>query len=160
MNSKTHTITLILCFAFAFGGCKKVTHRNFTSKLAWLEGHWEMKTDHAVLTEKWEKSKNGFQAFGYMLSGKDTVFSELLKIKAIDNNIYFGATVFNQNNNKEVDFLMVSNTADSIVFENQYHDYPTRISYINKGDNEILAKASGVFKGKAKEDIFYFTRRQ
>lgn len=159
MNSKNFIIGIFCFFALVFVGCKKVTHRNFTSKLSWLEGHWIMTTDHAVLTEKWKKTKNGFEAFGYMLSGKDTVFSELLKIKAIDKNIYFGATVFNQNNNKEVDFLMISDSADSIVFENQYHDYPTRITYINKGENEILAKASGLVNGKTKEDTFNFIRK-
>lgn len=159
MNSKRYANLLFCCFAITFVACKKVTHRNFTSKLSWLEGEWLMQTDAAILTEKWKKTANGFEAFGYMLLGNDTVFSEQLKIKAIDKNIYFGATVFNQNNNKEVDFLMISDDPDSLVFENKYHDYPTRISYINKGNKQILAKASGTINGKDKEDIFHFSKK-
>ena len=159
MNSKLYTTLLCCCFAITFVACKKVTHHNFTSKLSWLEGEWVMETESGILTEKWRKTENGFEAFGFMLSGKDTIFSELLKIKAIDKNIYFGATVFNQNNNKEVDFLMISDKADSLVFENKYHDYPTRISYINKSKDKLLAKASGTVNGKPKEDIFHFSKK-
>lgn len=159
MTTKKYLTGFILITSIVLGSCGKINTRNFTSRLSWLEGHWEMKTPHVTLTEVWKKTATGFRADGYMLSGKDTVFSELLKIKAIDGNIYFGATVFNQNNNKEVDFLMINNDADSIVFENQYHDYPTRISYIKKGDKEMIARASGTVQGKQKEDVFYFTRK-
>jgi len=128
-------IILSSLIALTFFSCSN--QKEGFEKYSWLIGNWKT-TNGESLYEYWE-SKNDtlFTGIGYRLYGSDTIVTEKLKIFTRDGTTYYTATISTQNKGRTIRFRMVSNTADSIVFENPNHDFPNRITYLKKGNDKM-----------------------
>jgi hypothetical protein len=56
------------------------------------------------------------------------------------------------------EFRATKADADSIHFENSAHDFPHRIVYERRGDNELAARIEGQQDGKAREERWNYRR--
>ena len=59
------------------------------------------------------------------------------------DQVVYEATVPNQNQGKTVPFTLNPNISDTLSFENPAHDFPTRIQYIPKSDDEVFVRVLG-----------------
>lgn len=109
----------------------------FTGALA---GTWT--SSDGSYHEKWEiRADSLLTGTGFTLEGKDTLFSEKLKI-VIDETgeSRYLATVPGQNNGLPVAFLLSSASEDFALFENPGHDFPKRIEYRRTSDTSIVVE--------------------
>lgn len=162
---KTKTTTLGLCLGILLFSCKKneetkvepiaKTYKNL-QKADWLIGEWgSTYPDGGVLTETWIKDNDStFSAKTFFVTGKDTVFSEVVSLEERAGKLNYIANASGQNEGKPVAFELVSATGSRLVFENPKHDYPQKITY-NKFENDsISAEIWGMKEGKQKSEIF------
>jgi len=122
-------------------------------KAAWLIGTWENDSRAGKLSETWSRSANGFKGMGAFTAGSDTIFSEKLGLIEEDGDLYYVATVKDQNNGEAVTFPLLNATADQLVFENKEHDFPQKIVYTHYGDS-LIAIISGMKDGQLKTENF------
>jgi hypothetical protein len=98
-----------------------------------LQGTW--KVPGKQIYENWDiLNTKQMMGFSYRMHHGQMLVSEYLHIEKRDNDIIYSASVKNQNEGKAVDFLM--SRADSVlVFENDMHDFPKRITYNMVSEN-------------------------
>ena len=120
-------------------------------KYSWLLGNW--KTIKGTSTYESWKAENDtlYTGTGYRLYGTDTIISEYLKLVKRGDRFIYSASVPDQNKGRTVSFWLVSNTADSIVFENPNHDFPNRITYMKIGSDKMKTIITGF---QQRRDIF------
>ncbi|MCX6165930.1 MAG: DUF6265 family protein [Ignavibacteriae bacterium] len=127
-----------------------------------LEGLWEMKSDEGTTFEQWEINPDGtLQGKDFSIGLKnDTIFYEYLKIIQQDSDVYYVATVLNQNDEKPVYFKLIEFTPMVFVFENKQHDFPQMITYSIKTDDLYAVIIEGPDNGKIKSIGFRFNRKK
>ncbi|CAG0980703.1 hypothetical protein FLAV_01752 [Flavobacteriales bacterium] len=139
----------VLFVAFSFiCSCAETDEMQFVKKLG---GKWASEeNENSRFFEEWEVLTNGnLRGKGFLLSdGVDTTVSEELKIEKIKNEIFYVATVKNENNNQPVKFLLVENDSQHLVFENKLHDFPQRIKYFFLSERELKVVVEGEYKGQ------------
>lgn len=114
---------------------------------AWLIGSWQDISDEGSLTETWSReSDSSFAGRTVFLSGKDTAFTEKIKLISRNGSLVYATRVSDQNDGNAIEFQLVSASNKQLVFENPRHDYPTKISYEHYGDS-IVATISGTKLG-------------
>ena len=125
-------------------------------KLEWLVGKWNRtnaKEDQTGV-ENWTKvSPVKLSGSGITLKGGDTIFSETLQIIVRNDRIYYVADV--EENTEPVYFECTEITGKGIVFENEAHDFPKKITYTLTG-NQLKV----VVSGNKKSINFEFTKEQ
>jgi hypothetical protein len=84
----------------------------------------------------------------------ELLFSEKMHIVLRDGELWYMATVSDQNDGKEIPFKFKSNTGGEWIFENATHDYPQRIIYKLKADNQLYARIEGNKDGLSKQEEF------
>lgn len=149
---KMKKLLFLLVGAFLFScGNKKTTINDFT----WLQGKWEGASQDLNFFEEWKPSQeNVLDGFGGGISGKDTVFSEKIKIEERADGIFYVPTV--KENGGAVDFKFTGYKNDSIVFENPQHDFPQRIIYFRLPNNKLYACIDGLENGKYNRIAFFY----
>lgn len=148
---KRISILLFISLA-AFTSCsKKADLKSFS----WLSGKWMGRYDSIPIFEQWsEKKENAMFGRGGVLSNKDTVFAEKLKIEQRGDDLYYVAIVSKKA--APIDFKFTGFDHDTAVFESQEHDFPQRVLYFNNADGTFYSCVDGLFKGKyAKEEFNY-----
>ena len=136
-------ILFLFCFALFSCGNKNVSISDFS----WLQGKWEGSSDDLYCFEQWQSfSGNSMNGIGGAVSGKDTIFSEKIKIEQRGEDVFYIPTV--KENGGAVDFKFTGYKNDSIVFENPLHDFPQRIVYFKLPNNQLYACIDGFKKGK------------
>lgn len=129
------------------------------SQFNWLDGNWSTGNSKMSYYEIWEKtSMDTISGHGFMISNKDTIFSEKLRVYTKEPDIYYAATVSDQNEGKTIPFKLVIVKDDIFIFENKGHDFPDKISYIKKSNNKILVVAEGYQNGKHRKEKFPLKR--
>ncbi len=126
-----------------------------------LVGEWQEVRDsgRTVVNERWSWSPDGaLSGFGFVLSGKDTVFIEHLGILRQDTVTYYAATIGSQNSGPAVLFTLVHDL-DSLVFTNPAHDFPQRIVYTPTTSGEWDVSVTGTTGGKVVADHYHFSPR-
>ena len=126
-----------------------------------LCGEWQddQSADRTVFHEHWDRTDDWFYAgLGFAMSGKDTSFIEYLNVHAEEGGIYYSAGVPSQNNGEYVDFKLSAANADSMVFENEEHDFPQRIVYAHQADDTWKVRVSGPGKEGWRTDRYHFHR--
>ncbi len=146
--------------ALSITSCQNLDSSNFHEELDWITGKWAIDTPPIYAEENWEWSEDRYIANGFMLNATDTIFIETLTIKPVKNNLFLTARVKDQNNNKEVFFKLISNSSDSLLFENKRHNYPNYIEYVLESDSTIRAKAYGIINGQKKEDVLFYKKQK
>lgn len=143
-------------------GTPKTTEENtpaMLTPLAWLAGSWQLETPEGNAVEVWKQENDSvFTGFSYFIAGGDTVSSEKLRLEQHGKDLFYIPTVSNQNNGQPVRFKLTSATANQFVFENPAHDFPQKITYLQKGADSLLAEIAGTEAGKAKAMQFPMKR--
>ena len=140
-------------------GDKPVKTRQL-AKAEWLVGTWENKSSNGDLTEAWQKENDSvFKGQSYFIKGKDTIHSETIVLSENKGQVTFSPTVKGQNNNRPVDFKLISATGTQFVFENKTHDFPQKITYTKVTNDSLIAQISGMQKGKPIAEEFSMKRK-
>ena len=153
---------ILVCLAST--ACKKPSSSTVApalQKAAWLIGNWENKTPKGLSVETWTDPGNGtaYEGKSYFISGKDTLFSETIRIEEKLGQLYYIPTVSNQNSGKPIVFILTSSTEKEMVFENPEHDFPQKITYTLSAPDSLTAIISGLRKGKESKEVFGMKKR-
>jgi hypothetical protein len=117
-------------------------------KLSWLNGTWQIidtsYSNHGVqVFEKWTASGDtAYHGLTYSVHQGDTEILEALQIGHRGKDLYYIATVNNQNGGESVPFKSEYTTTDSLCFGNPEHDFPKFIQYFREKDGTITAVVS------------------
>lgn len=127
--------------------------------LKWLAGKWQQTIKEGTLFENWTMaSADSMAGVSGLINGKDTLITERIALTLRDGEIIYSPTVSGQNNNQPVPFKLTRSTADSFIFENPTHDFPSVISYVRINTDSVIATISGNPGGKPMSESFYLGR--
>lgn len=145
-------ITIVL-----FSSCN--SEKKQLNKLNWLEGTWQTKVEGNDVFETWQLQGDSIWVgkSTFVKNGKE-LFSELMSIHLDSGKMQFNSAVSNQNDAEQVLFSEISWEGNKVVFENKEHDFPQRVTYQLKNENELFAFISGDMNGKAHQIDFNFTK--
>lgn len=116
---------------------------------SWLIGTWSNAYNERRDYEAWEKYNDStYLGRSYSIQNGDTVSSESIKLVEEGAALYYIPIVQGQNNNLSVSFKLITLESDKIIFENQSHDFPQRISYQLITQDSMIAEISGMLKGE------------
>jgi hypothetical protein len=135
---------------------------SFYSKYDWLIGTWEYEEDNRYLQESWSwnQNKKQFNSKGFFLvHGSDTMYHQNITFSEVDDLGYLNVLTKNQNQEKEAYFTLQSATGDSLVFINNFPDFPKYIMYRKIDDNIIETSALGIKNGKQVIERFRLYRK-
>ena len=122
---------------------------------SWLIGEWQNTSSEGILTETWEKLNDStYAGKSFFVIGKDTVSSETIRLEQHGKTLLYIPTVKDQNNEQPISFALTSSTTQQMVFENQKHDFPQKISYTQTNKTSLTAEISGLVNGKKKSQSF------
>jgi len=139
INVRILTSIVFMCLLIA---CTE----NKVSRLDFMIGTWKIEGKDQY--EVWEKAKNNdLIGYSYMISNNEKRITETLSIKTINSQIFYEATVPDQNDGKTIQFPLNNKIKAYLSFENIEHDFPQKIQYKRINDNEIEVTVSGD-KGK------------
>jgi len=141
-----------------FISCQNKSEKKFDKleKMSWLLGNWENEMPEGVLTETWTKENDStFSGTTYfIINKKDTVHSESIILKQLNDELVYRPTVKGQNNDEPVDFKLSSESENSFSFENSKHDYPQKIVYKKVNETSLVATISGMQQGKQSSESY------
>ena len=122
---------------------------------SWLIGEWQNTSSEGILTETWEKLNDStYAGKSFFVIGKDTVSSETIRLEQHGKTLLYIPIVKDQNNEQPISFALTSSTTQQMVFENQKHDFPQKISYTQTNKPSLTAEISGLVNGKKKSQSF------
>ena len=124
-------------------------------KLAWMEGHWAVKSATEEVQESWLGPRGDMMVATNLTqtTGRGASF-EFLRIGEKDGRaVYFASP----GGRPPVEFPVKQMTADSVVFENLARDYPQRVMYRRDGD-ALVARIEGTRGGKEASEEWRFVR--
>lgn len=125
----------------------------------WLSGTWKFTTTDGTLFEIWStESDTTIKGRGLFIAGTDTTFSEELKLLQRGNDLFYVATVANQNNGQPVYFKYSGINKGEYLFVNKEHDFPQRIIYKNPQPDFLCVRIEGEVKGKHRQEDFNFLK--
>jgi hypothetical protein len=154
----------IFLFTFCFVFVLFFTGKSFSQipeGIYKIEGLWELNSDGMISYEQWKVNSDGsLQGVDFAFGTKgDTVYFESLEIIRRDNDVFYVASVMDQNERKPIFFKMTEWTRNVFVFENKEHDFPQKIIYYIKNDSQFNAVIEGPDKDKIKSIEFKFTKK-
>jgi len=127
--------------------------------LKWLAGKWQQTIKEGTLFENWTvASADSMAGVSGLINGKDTLVTEQIALTFRDGAIIYSPTVNGQNNNQPIPFTLTRNTADSFIFENPAHDFPSVITYVRINTDSMIATISGNPGGKLMSESFFMGR--
>ncbi len=122
----------------------------------WLEGKWAQTNGEANFHEEWIRVNDSLlTGRGYVVDNSDTLFSEKLKIKNDKERLYYCVEMAT---GRVAEFKMVSEAPDKLVFEMPENDFPSRIIYNKKSENELMVVLEGNENGKEIKDELLFKK--
>lgn len=150
---------IILFFITMFSSCTSLEkNQNSLEEFTWLLGRWSNISDEGRFYEIWTRSNDSvFVGKSFLIVDQDTVFAEEIILKGVSKGIFYEPKVNGQNDEKPVSFQLVSSKGEW-VFENQEHDFPSRIIYSNPSEDSLYARIEGNQNGKFRKEEFAFNR--
>jgi hypothetical protein len=122
-------------------------------QLAWLAGTWRGMDGPVTFEERWTPAAGGAMlAVSRTLKGDRMVAFEFLRIVERDGGLVY---IAQPNGCPPTEFTLTAIAADSAMFENPTHDFPTVIRYQVRADGSLEAR---VGDGGSKSETFVFTR--
>jgi lipopolysaccharide export LptBFGC system permease protein LptF len=126
---------------------------------SWI-GTWTENQADGVFKEAWTKDSDTLLlGTSSMVSGKDTLFQENIRLILRGKDIFYIPTVPGQNEDKPVEFKLIASSDKSWTFENKAHDYPSQIIYTLNNPNSITATIQGTENNRSKKFSFYLKRK-
>jgi hypothetical protein len=121
-------------------------------------GQWRTTGTEEFFVETWKSvHENEMSGYGAMLISGDTVFSEKIQLIKEKEEIYYIVTS-KDNNEYPIRFKLTNSTPGKWVFENPAHDFPTRITYILKKEDTLIATVEGSEKTAHQNFTLHFKR--
>lgn len=119
------------------GECKSLHELN------WLLGEWIYKKSETVLVESWvATSKGTYEGYSVKKTLAGTVTSyEALRLVLMADEIFYIAKV--KENAFPIPFKAISCKENSVLFENQTHDFPKTLEYIQNSENKLQVNVGG-----------------
>ena len=114
---------------------------NKLSELDFLVGTWKMESKENY--ESWEKIDNIFKGQSYKMVDGQKIVTEIIALKSDGNRIVYTPTVFDQNEGKPIPFTLHNLDENMFSFENLDHDFPKKIQYKKKSENEVIVTVLG-----------------
>lgn len=125
-------------------------------KVNFMLGKWK-NTEAEGTFEEWNMNNEGhFTGKGYTIKQNDTTVWEVLSIKASGEDLVYIADV--QQNAHPVEFKMVEQKPNKVVFYNAEHDFPKKITYVFNEPNLLYAKIEGDNHNRRITKEFFFER--
>ncbi len=107
-----------------------------------LEGTWKIEGKDSY--EAWQMTAEGnLIGKSYKISDGTQVVSETLLIKSKAEKTIYEATVPNQNDGQTVPFTLNKEVKEALSFENQDHDFPTKIIYKFESRKRLFVQVHG-----------------
>lgn len=126
---------------------------------SWL-GTWTQKQADGTFTESWKKESDTlYHGVSSMVSGKDTLFQENIRLVLQGKAIFYIPTVPGQNEDKPVAFKLITSSDKTWTFENNTHDYPSQIIYTLNNQNSITASIQGTENNRSKKFSLFLKRK-
>jgi Domain of unknown function (DUF6265) len=110
-------------------------------KMEWLIGTWRNNSEEQDSYEIWEKTSAAtIEGINYTFNKilKDTVFSESLRIFAMEGEVFYLAKI--SQNDLPVSFKLIRIDDHTIIFENLEHDFPNYIKYSRDDHDKLLTE--------------------
>lgn len=127
---------------------------NKASSVDFMIGTWKMEGKDQY--EIWEKTKNKeFIGYSYKINNNEKIITETLSIKLMNDQIFYEATVPDQNDGKTIRFRLNAEINEYLSFENIEHDFPKKIQYKKINDDEIEVTVLG-----DQDNGFSYTQRK
>jgi hypothetical protein len=157
-NKLVKTIVLITLIGNA-SACAQILHPRL-KPLKQLLGTWETSDPGGRIIETWKHfNPRSFTGRSIKVGLRnDTTLLEEIEIKVKDDDLFYIPTAAGQNSGKPVEFKLLSSVEGKYVFENKLHDFPQRIVYWLKSEDEVLAWVVGKEKGTIKKFEFNYHR--
>lgn len=112
-------------------------------EFSWLVGRWQSRTGGVLSEETWDPSPWGKMMLGrnrtVSPSGEQIAF-ESLHIGVYDGGVFYVAS---PDGAPGTPFELVEWGPTHVIFENLEHDFPKRIIYLQRSENELEARAVG-----------------
>ncbi|RZJ65187.1 MAG: hypothetical protein EOO50_14850 [Flavobacterium sp.] len=97
---------------------KTETVRQSLEGANWLVGSWQDVSDEGMLTETWKtETDSSLAGKTIFLVGKDTAFTENIKLVSRNGSLVYITAVSDQNDGKAIEFPLKSATEKQLVFE-------------------------------------------
>lgn len=139
-------------------GCNSPVEKGKSFDFHRLIGRWESVSDRKRIEEwKWVND-SVMTGEGFVLSGADTMFVEMLRIDHSSLQPTYTAMVPDEHGDEKVPFKMITNSAKEIAFENKDNDFPHRIVYLLESDSTMLIYIEGPQDGQITRKDFDFKR--
>ncbi|MFZ1685374.1 MAG: DUF6265 family protein [Candidatus Zixiibacteriota bacterium] len=129
----------------------------------WLPGLYVMESSNGMIIETWTRTDDGsYHGTGITIKSGNRISIEKMRIELNGGRgIVFVADV--PHNNAEVLFDLIEYSSDDgyrFVFENPTHDYPQRVIYQFRPDqNTLLGRIEGTINGQFKATDFPYLKR-
>jgi hypothetical protein len=152
MKRITYIAVLLLIFSASIqqtNAQKIKTLRN----IDWIEGKWMMEGKKGNTYEEWKIiDDNRMEGRGYKVFKRDTSSRETLEIVIENGEVFYIATVKDQNNGEPVRFKMTDGNRRHLDFENPEHDSPKKIKYQWKQNDHYIVELVVPVKPGSKKD--------
>ena len=140
-----------------FTGCKE--DKPMQSFDSWI-GTWTENQADGTFKESWTKESDTlFLGASSMVSEKDTLFQENIRLVLRGKDIFYIPTVPGQNEDKPVAFKLIATSDKTWTFENKAHDYPSQIIYTLNNQNSITATIQGTENNRSKKFSLFLKRK-
>ena len=154
-------VTKILALFLLHFCCSSVEAQKLKSlkSVNWLNGRWESEAKKGIIYEEWKLAEDvKMVGRSYRVYKFDTTFMETMEITMEGSDIFYTATVKDQNAGAPVRFKMTDGNTMHMTFENKEHDFPQIIKYQWKQNNHFNAEISGLIKGKMKKQVYVYKK--
>jgi hypothetical protein len=111
-----------------------------------LVGSWRYTAQANIYEEHWEKTDDqGLECRAFSINKTDTVSREYFRIEKVADQWRLTAMVQNQ---PDVFFTLKVAETDRLVFERQENDFPKRVNYMLKPEDQLVVWLDGDLNGQ------------
>jgi hypothetical protein len=126
-------------------------------RLGWMAGCWSMQSGASTIEETWTTPAGGMMlGTSRTMKGGKTVFHEFMRISVENGTVIYTPRI--GSSEKPVNFKLVKQGEEEVVFENLSHDFPQRIIY-RKAEDGLFARIEGERDRKLRGQDFPMKRR-
>lgn len=128
-----------------------------TKLIKWISGNYFLKGAYGNYFENWEKVDSvTYYGLGYFMDpeNEDTLFRQRMKLNQCADGVHMFFNVKNQNDNKDVEFMLTKQENNVFTFENPFRDYPSIVTYKMLSDTSVNIVMRGFKNGKEKSEDF------
>jgi len=131
---KTIITFIIISMLFSYSD-NKLTEFDF------LVGTWKMEGKENY--ESWEKLNHIFKGQSYKMVDGQKIVTEIIELRSDGDQIIYTPRVFDQNEGRPIQFILLKFDENVFSFENSDHDFPKKIQYKKLSKNELLISVLG-----------------